>query len=418
MDSLFCVVGFCGLLLSWKYLRAAKERVLLILSFCLLVWSYSLYFCPNAVSQFAVNDSKSALILGSVGKNADIINKSLQTSDVPMVDTTSRSSKSTVNTTTRSSKSKLQPLIVQKPLVQWRKFRGACPKNGVSMTKLLYGCSDAKRVYSDVPLFTAESTNSIIRRYRSVIVMGDSLARHVFNALMILNNGDVANGALRGKYSYFPENISISAKCRFEGLFREKKKCLDEQMAWDNVYGDEMSPRVAGCPASGCSVQGGCHPDLNKMTSFRGRGNMILFTWYSAKCSAHALEIVSKLTFEDAVILGVGIHDNFNFDAFQSYVSEEFLNISRRNKVHLLVLKAVAAGKRKPRRYVNSQGTGAAKIFNTKLEQYFQKSKIDTVNSMDMTLDADSHDGTHYGLDVNFMRASQVLNWLKGRNRI
>lgn len=298
------------------------------------------------------------------------------------------------------------------PVAHWLPFDAPCPDGGASMDKPLYGCTKAKRVYSTVSTFTGREAQSIIRRYRSVMVLGDSLTRHVFNGLLILVNGDAAKGALRGAHTFFKEPIALTPGCEYEGLLTEKKQCFDE-MAWDNIYGKEVSPRAEGCPASDCNVRGGCRPDLQKMTGFRRNGSLILWTWYEATCRTHALEIASRLTSRDAIIVGEGIHDNFNMGKFKSYVSDKFINVVRKSKARFLVLGALASGPKKPTRYIGSQGTAAAKSFNAKLDQYAKEKKFETLHSLDMTLNASSFDGTHFGLDVNLMRASQVLEWLQ-----
>ena len=316
--------------------------------------------------------------------------------------------------------SALKPLkSIEDTTPTWLPFVTPCPPEGSSSTVPLYGCSDAKRVFSNVPQFTADQAKGIVNRFRSVVFLGDSLTRQSFHAFLMLVNGDAATGALRGKYSYFKEEHVDTAGCEYEALNRHRN-CTSTDgaggrgMAWDNIYGYEQSPRVVGCPYSDCAPAGGCRPDFANLTSGRGHGNMLLYTWYEATCRMHALEVVRQLTAADAVVVGEGIHDNFNTDAFRSYLSEDFLHEVRIRNISLVVLKAVAAGRNKPAEHVASQGTAAAAKFNTFITAWASEAGVQTLDAFDMTLDAKSIDGTHYELDVNFMRASQVLGWLQG----
>ena len=299
-----------------------------------------------------------------------------------------------------------EPISVSK----WIPFTTKCPENGKSQYIPLYGCSKSSHVYSNVPMFNAETAKTIIDKYRSIVFIGDSLTRHVFNAFMMIANGDAKKGALRGEYTFFKENTNIPSECEYGKLLTEKKQCF-ENMAWDNIYGYEQSQRANGCPYSGCDIKGGCTATLFDNLP-RKTGNIILYTWYSATCRTHVQEVVNRLTSSDVVIMGEGIHDNFDFDKFTLYASDAVDRIQQQ-QIPLLILKAVAAGKNKPKQYAITQGTQAAMKFNEKLQEWSIKRGVQTLDSFDMTRTAKSFDGTHYDLDVNMMRASQVLDWLQ-----
>ena len=140
---------------------------------------------------------------------------------------------------------------------RWVPFERPCPTGGRSDTEPLYGCSDAKRVRTGVPLFTKQEAEAVVRRFRTVLFLGDSLTRNVFSTLLMLVNG-AGDGALLGNYSHFhapASRLDAAAMegCRFEGILREKRRCF-RYMARDNVYSttgewpDPQSPRTLGCP--------------------------------------------------------------------------------------------------------------------------------------------------------------------------
>ena len=266
-------------------------------------------------------------------------------------------------------------------------------------------CTDFRKIYS-AELCTWESSNGckmtnftsreacklMNDHVSSPVLIGDSLVRHVHNALMILFTNNPHGGALR------------------KDLTKEQREACSGEMqfvdAGRTVCHGKTSRRI-----SDVETNYFCEGNFRFQNSYDGS--------YSIDYSNRALAVVTKhLNKRNAVILiGVGLHDGLSFERIKNHYMEPILNLvqnkARSGWPKIVWITTHAQGSLKPVEFRGFQGNDKVIEFNRRMKEYLQPRGVDVFDVFNLTLGLHSYDGTHYGPGVNMMKAQLLLNYLR-----
>ena len=139
---------------------------------------------------------------------------------------------------------------------------------------------------------------------------------------------------------------------------------------------------------------------------------------YNVKHLDVAIRTIKKLLGEPFtyVLIGSGIHDNFDWKMMISDYLEPIVSIVSSKGIgwpRLVWLTTHAAGPLKPLTYAVKQGNEAIKRYNQQIARFCYRNNITLFDTYNMTRQTYSYDGTHYGLGVNMVKAQVLLNFIE-----
>ena len=257
---------------------------------------------------------------------------------------------------------------------------------------------------------------SILDEYNHVIFHGDSLSRHLRQAIYMSIRGNYISGGLMIE----KKNENVAKNCICDGQFSEARMCRpsdDDGSYFGKVIQPRMIPDEALCPNTNFElgkrqnapwltrkgkVDPGEHIDWNdvncKDPNYKG---ILIVLQGGLHWSSNATE-----TF-NAFIQPVITHPTFN----------ECLNLGKMRLVWL----GMTAQHRMLDKVYEHQSLENAILFNDEIRQSFQSVGLipgEEVLIMDwynMTKNAQTSDGLHHLTDVNLAKAAQILylveNW-------
>lgn len=278
------------------------------------------------------------------------------------------------------------------------KWCGAGPNNCNCHRCTDYREEISAELYNWVPFdgcifanFTTERACSLTSsRVSRLILIGDSLVRHLFNALMILFTNDKERGSL--------------------------KRVQD--------------PKVKNCRGVMQFVDGGktaCHnktltsiPVADETSFCQGKYNFdfALKEYHSMNEAPNILATVRRnINRERTVIaVGVGLHMDLNAETIQTQIMDPLLNIKKSNGAtwpYIIWLSVHALGSVKDTNYdVPSKNDRVAR-FNLSMEKYLSAYGIPVFDTFSLTNGVRSIDGTHFGMGLNMVKAQLFLNFIQ-----
>ncbi|KAK2561601.1 hypothetical protein P5673_015587 [Acropora cervicornis] len=226
-------------------------------------------------------------------------------------------------------------------------------------------------------------------RLSSVTFIGDSLVRHFFSAMLLILTNDPLHGAL--KFNTPPNMRDI---CKSDSQFVDSICHVHTTMTWRDVA------------------------DNPNFCNSWARFQLTYVKAYKVEVASLAHLAVRRLLDKvgSVVIMGIGIHNNFNSSAvIQKYLEPavRMISTSKNGWPHLIWLSTHSMGPLKPISYHRDQGNSAITSFNENLAKYCQENNIAVFDSFNMTTGVHSFDGTHFGIGVNMMKVQILLNYLE-----
>ena len=209
-----------------------------------------------------------------------------------------------------------------------------------------------------------------------VLVLGDSLARHFFQALTIVFSGDYEAGSLRADT---PRRAK--GKCSGDKQF-SKKSC------WRYNSAD--------------------------VTTCNGTLQMKLVEAFHVGRVEQALSAARAYgsSQSDLIVAGIGLHTNLrnHSNAVDGYLMKIVRNLRKDSAKCMFVWFSVHAvnSKQQPR-YRRRQNLRTIYEFNRGVEGVCEKEGLDYINSFLLTMGQHSYDGVHYAEKINIVRASLFL---------
>lgn len=257
--------------------------------------------------------------------------------------------------------------FISAELAQWRPLKGCHVKN-----------------------FTQSSAcESMSRGISSVTFVGDSLVRHFFSAMVILLTNDPLHGALK-----FTTPANMRDICKGDSQFVDSICHVHTAMTWRDIM------------------------DNPNFCDGWARFQISYVKAYKVETAGLALLAIKKLLNKvgSVVLMGIGIHNNFNASAVIQFYLEpavRLVSTSKNGWPHLIWLSTHSMGPLKPINYHKDQGNPAILSFNNHLSDYCNLHNITLFDTFNMTMGVHSFDGTHFGVGVNTMKVQILLNYLE-----
>lgn len=245
--------------------------------------------------------------------------------------------------------------------------------------------------------FTSQEACSVMSdKISRVILIGDSLVRHLFNALMILFTNDPEGGSLA---TSFGRNLSLDNKM---------ESC---QGVMQFVDGGTTSCHTKTLTSIPREKQG---------TFCEGQYKFDFFfkEYYNIYKATNILATVRRnLNKEKTIIaIGVGLHMNLNAEIVQKKIIEPVLEIKNSSGArwpYILWISIHAHGSLKDTNYNFLSHNDRIARFNSEMEKYLSAFGIPVFDTFNLTSGVRSIDGTHFGMGVNVMKAQLLMNFLQ-----
>ena len=257
--------------------------------------------------------------------------------------------------------------FISAELAQWQPLKGCHVKN-----------------------FTQSSAcESMSRGISSVTFVGDSLVRHFFSAMVILLTNDPLHGALK-----FTTPANMRDICKGDSQFVDSICHAYTAMTWRDIM------------------------DNPNFCDGWARFQISYVKAYKVEMAGLALLAIKKLLNKvgSVVLMGIGIHNNFNASAVIQFYLEpavRLVSTSKNGWPHLIWLSTHSMGPLKPINYHRDQGNPAILSFNSRLSEYCNLHNVTLLDTFNMTMGVHSFDGTHFGVGINTVKVQILLNYLE-----
>ncbi|KAL8723912.1 MAG: hypothetical protein Q9166_008222 [cf. Caloplaca sp. 2 TL-2023] len=296
---------------------------------------------------------------------------------------------------------------------------------------LLTAMSSGGRIGHDAPYmprgcdmrwFSTEEICEILGRFEKVVILGDSMMRHVIGSLNVLIRKDLGYGAVTD-WNFSPEerqdcfcNYQFNVKaCSVQGIFKTA----------DVVKND---PESLACPADTIDVI------IEQMIRFPIPSDEL--------DRLRALLPIKKPTRPYAFVFGHGLWNDLDLQATLDWL-DTVLDVSvqqapwlsspskiptRTRPSHAaakherskhgsgfwprLFMTPNAAGKEKPDEWLVTQGNKALMIFEEAVKEEVGRKGVEHLGTWNMSIQSNKFDGVHLDLRGNLIKAMMVMNWL------
>ncbi|KAK3726195.1 hypothetical protein QZH41_003183 [Actinostola sp. cb2023] len=215
-----------------------------------------------------------------------------------------------------------------------------------------------------------EACAMVSDRLTSLVLIGDSLMRHFFEALMLVFTNDYQEGALLEKHKERKYN------CRGERQFIDggKAVCDDFIARSSKLKADKF---------------------CNGTTKF----SFVLNGSYSLAYRKQAIAIVKEnLNNRSLFLVGIGLHNGLNAETIMAQLVEPILKLTAGKKwLRVAWMTVHAQGFLKPVSYRGTHSDHKIPAFNQLMTKTLSEKGIDVFDVFPMTRGVYSYDGTHYG---------------------
>ncbi|KAK6175147.1 hypothetical protein SNE40_013669 [Patella caerulea] len=213
----------------------------------------------------------------------------------------------------------------------------------------------------------------------SLFLVGDSLIRHLYTALVMLLRNNLKDGAIS-------DNAPTDAKRRCSGMYIfSDRRC--------RVYVDDDIEHI--CNGHNFSLK--------------------FFEYYSTHYSVNITQLARKNLNKPKTILlvGVGLHDNLNFRRIQLNLLQPLLNILKYQRWPKFVWATPHSAGILKTDSIKAQSRSSMVSFIREIEEFLKVHNIPVFNTFNLTKNVMSFDGTHYGLGINLLKSQILLNYIK-----
>ncbi|KAK5634029.1 hypothetical protein RRF57_009743 [Xylaria bambusicola] len=257
----------------------------------------------------------------------------------------------------------------------------------------------------DMRWFTTEEVCKILGHFSQVILVGDSMLRHVIGALNIIVREDLGYGGVtdwnfdsREMERCFCNDQFDVTDCSVQGIYKTE----------DVIKHD---PGSLACPR----LVPGWSTDLRME-------QMVRYPIEDVELERLERAIDTKSNSRKAFILGHGLWNNLELDKSKAWLDTVIKVIDSRLKLRrkrypgrnmpILLMTPNAAGEKKPDEYIVTQGNKALVRFEHSMAQETAKQNIDHLGTWNMSIQANLYDGVHMDMKGNLLKAMMVVNWL------
>ncbi|KAI2605129.1 uncharacterized protein GGS25DRAFT_524639 [Hypoxylon fragiforme] len=260
----------------------------------------------------------------------------------------------------------------------------------------------------DMQWFNTREVCEILGRYSQVILVGDSMLRHVIGALNILIREDLGYGGVTDwnfneeeKQKCFCNNQFDVHDCSVQGIFSTADVIEHDPLSlvcpriipeWNTDLRIEQIVRYPAPEDEYQRLQKAIDPNPSQRKAFvLGHG-----LW-------NDLDVGQSLSWLDVVL-----------DTIEAKTKARTRLRGRSSRVNLPVLLVTpnAAGDKKPDQWIVSQGNKALVRFEQAMAVEAAKRRIDHLGTWNMSIQATLYDGVHMDMRGNLLKAMMVINWL------
>ncbi|XP_067655649.1 uncharacterized protein [Haliotis asinina] len=226
-----------------------------------------------------------------------------------------------------------------------------------------------------VKTFTAQQTCDLLQDH-TIAVIGNSFMRHLYTALVLMLNNFDSRGVFRaGK----PSDISCDGMYAFS-----TKACRPKLIRAATLCNGTLNVDVSELPRA------------SEAKRFHERFRSLL----------HRKNTV--------ILVGIGIHDHFNFDLVYNEYIYPVVDVIRKKKASWPKLIWFATHKfgimKSPK--MPKQLNSHVVAFNKRMSEALGKYHIPIFDTYNLTSGVMSMDGAHFGIGVNSMKVQMLLNYL------
>lgn len=257
----------------------------------------------------------------------------------------------------------------------------------------------------DMRWYTTEEICHIFSRFEKVIVVGDSMMRHVVGALNVLLRKDLGYGAVTN-WNFKPDefrdcfcNHQFDVKsCSLQGIFRT-----------EDVLKHDPSSLA-------------CTRPINLVIEM-----MLKFPLLPDEIKRYTDLLDQKKPKKPyAFVFGHGLWNDLDLKATLNwldgivtettsrapYLSQSSTSSGSAPLFPRLFISPSAAGPTKPDQFIVSQGDKALQIFEESTRLEVRKRGVEHLGTWNMSIQANKYDGVHLDLRGNLIKAMAVVNWL------
>ncbi|KAI1734803.1 hypothetical protein F4680DRAFT_330723 [Xylaria scruposa] len=294
-----------------------------------------------------------------------------------------------------------------------RPYDPICPSRASMLTAMSEGGRigrDASYIPRgcDMVWYTTEEVCDILGRFSQVILVGDSMLRHVIGALNVIVRENLGSGGVtdwnfdnREKERCFCNDQFDVTECSVQGIYKTE----------DVIKNDPLS---LACTR----LIPGWSTDLRME-------QMVRFPIEDIELERLEQAIDSNPSSRKAFILGHGLWNNLEIDKSKAWLDTvlKVIDSKLRLRTHLrtlrqgrnmpiLLLTPNAAGDKKPDEFLITQGNKALVRFEHTMAREAARQRIDHLGTWNMSIQANLYDGVHMDMRGNLLKAMMVVNWL------
>ncbi|KIV88367.1 hypothetical protein PV10_08058 [Exophiala mesophila] len=265
----------------------------------------------------------------------------------------------------------------------------------------------------DMRWFTTDEICDILSRFEKIIVVGDSMMRHVVGALNVLLRKDLGYGAVTNwnfddqelRDCFCNHQMDVKS-CSVQGIFSTESVLQND-------------PDSFAC----------WNPEPNKSSPVNLVIEMMLRFPLDPNEVSRFQDLLSakKPKRPYAFVFGHGLWNDLDIQATVNWLdgilesaSQKAPYLDRRHHQRpssavlwpKLFIPPNAAGIKKPDQWLVSQGDKALMVFEESVRFEAEKRGVETMGTWNMSIQATKYDGVHLDLKGNLVKAMGVVNWL------
>lgn len=300
----------------------------------------------------------------------------------------------------------------------------------------------------DMEWYTTEEVCKILGRFTQVVLIGDSMLRHVIGALNIILREDLGYGGVTDWNFDARERQENRTSAQFRDISlmranRERCFCNDQFDVTDcsvqGIYKTEdvmeHDPSSLACPRLlpgwSTDLRSSFTQVLHALKETFDDANesiveqMVRYPIEKAELERLEMAVDKNPNSRKAFILGHGLWNDLEIDKSKAWMdtvlkvidSKLRLRMRLRTLRHgrnlpILLMTPNAAGDKKPDEYLITQGNKALVHFERAMAREAAKLRVDHLGTWNMSIQANLYDGVHMDLRGNLLKAMMVVNWL------
>ncbi|XP_078353965.1 uncharacterized protein LOC144638633 isoform X1 [Oculina patagonica] len=250
--------------------------------------------------------------------------------------------------------------------------------------------------------FTSQEACGVMSdKISRLVLIGDSLVRHLFNALMILFTNNPESGSLS---TSFDRNLSRISRGDHD---REMKRCRGVMQFVDGGTTSCHTKTLTSIP----------HEKQGAFCGGQYKFDFFFKEYYNIDKATDILATVRRNLNKDKTVIaiGVGLHMNLNAEIVQKKIIEPVLEMKKSSGArwpYILWISIHAHGSLKDTNYNIPSHNDRIARFNSDMENYLSTFGIPVFDTFNLTNGVRSIDGTHFGCGVNMMKGQLFMNFL------